>query len=108
MVPCVSHDRAEGGVVTATHATRAHGRGRRAPLRPHRGCGASRRAAAVVVGLLAWCLPAASRSAVPDVAAVEFFEKEVRPLLVTHCYECHANGKSDGGLSLDTLSLIHI
>ena len=35
---------------------------------------------------------------------LEFFEKEVRPLLVKHCYQCHSS-KSDelkGGLALDT------
>ena len=35
---------------------------------------------------------------------LEFFEKEVRPLLVKHCYECHSS-KSDelkGGLALDS------
>ena len=26
----------------------------------------------------------------PDQAGSEFFEKEIRPLLVKHCYECHA------------------
>jgi cytochrome c553 len=41
-------------------------------------------------------------AAEPDAAALEFFEKQVRPLLVTHCYECHADGESSGGLALDT------
>ncbi|NBU41157.1 MAG: DUF1553 domain-containing protein [Planctomycetia bacterium] len=45
-----------------------------------------------------------SRSADPDPAALEFFEKRVRPLLVTHCYECHAEGETSGGLALDTRS----
>ncbi len=31
-----------------------------------------------------------------------FFEKEVRPLLVKHCYKCHNGLKSNGGLALDT------
>lgn len=35
-------------------------------------------------------------------AALEFFEKDVRPLLVKHCYECHSAGDVDGGLNLDT------
>ncbi|NBP52358.1 MAG: hypothetical protein EBU70_14475, partial [Actinobacteria bacterium] len=38
-------------------------------------------------------VPVTSRSADPDPAALEFFEKRVRPLLVTHCYECHADGE---------------
>ena len=35
-------------------------------------------------------------------AAIEFFEKEVRPVLTNRCLECHGNGKDDpkGGLSL--------
>ncbi|MDA1053052.1 MAG: PSD1 and planctomycete cytochrome C domain-containing protein [Planctomycetota bacterium] len=39
-----------------------------------------------------------------DAAAIEFFEKEVRPLLASRCYECHsANAeKLEGGLRLDS------
>tara|TARA_R110002072_G_scaffold303141_1_gene495707 strand:- start:20565 stop:23378 length:2814 start_codon:yes stop_codon:yes gene_type:complete len=33
---------------------------------------------------------------------VEFFEKDVRPLLVKYCYECHSEGDVDGGLNLDS------
>lgn len=33
---------------------------------------------------------------------LEFFEKQVRPLLVEHCYECHAAGEKNGGLLLDS------
>ena len=32
---------------------------------------------------------------------IEFFEKQVRPILVEHCYECHAE-RADGGLRLDS------
>ncbi|MFT5406114.1 MAG: hypothetical protein ACI9DF_004972, partial [Verrucomicrobiales bacterium] len=37
---------------------------------------------------------------------VAFFEKHVRPLLATHCYECHSveSGKAKGGLLLDSRS----
>ena len=45
-----------------------------------------------------------SRTAVAaDDAGLEFFEKRVRPLLITHCYECHsADAKNLGGeLRLD-------
>src|SRR5580693_5844639 len=35
-------------------------------------------------------------------AAVEFFEKKVRPVLVDNCYTCHsANTNSKGGLRVD-------
>lgn len=32
----------------------------------------------------------------------EFFEKEVRPVLVQRCYECHAGDEVNGGLLLDS------
>ena len=32
-----------------------------------------------------------------DPAAVEFFEKKVRPVLVARCYECHSTGKKRRG-----------
>ena len=35
---------------------------------------------------------------------VAFFENEVRPLLVEHCYECHAHeSEINGGLALDSM-----
>lgn len=37
-----------------------------------------------------------------DLRADDLFEKEVRPLLVAHCYECHSGTKASGGLSLET------
>jgi mono/diheme cytochrome c family protein len=45
-----------------------------------------------------------SRPAIADDANVEFFEKKIRPLLVSHCFECHsANAKKLGGkLLLDS------
>lgn len=37
-------------------------------------------------------------------AGIAFFEKKVRPVLVKHCYECHAarQGTSEGDLQLDS------
>ena len=32
---------------------------------------------------------------------IDFFEKNVRPLLVKHCYECHSGKEQNGGLRLD-------
>ena len=43
-----------------------------------------------------------AEDAAPDGAALEFFEKSVRPILVEHCYECHATGEVSGGLRLDS------
>src|SRR5947207_1684050 len=37
-------------------------------------------------------------------AAIEFFEKKVRPFLLQHCYSCHSSqaNKQRGGLLLDS------
>ena len=53
--------------------------------------------------LCAWFAPAADPvpAATPK-ASIDFFEKSVRPLLVTHCFECHGQGKQKGGLRLDS------
>jgi cytochrome c553 len=39
-----------------------------------------------------------------DRKAVQFFEKQIRPVLVANCYECHSakGGKTKGGLALDS------
>jgi hypothetical protein len=42
----------------------------------------------------------AARGAPADPTAVEFFEKEVRPLLVEKCQKCHGGEKVRGGLIL--------
>jgi hypothetical protein len=39
-------------------------------------------------------------------AATQFFEKEVRPVLVNRCYECHADKKQKGSLRLDNIAFI--
>ncbi|QDT13850.1 PSD1 and planctomycete cytochrome C domain-containing protein [Stieleria marina] len=38
----------------------------------------------------------------PSQEDLAFFEKDVRPLLVKHCYECHSGNETDGGLALDS------
>ncbi len=38
----------------------------------------------------------------PDPAQVEFFEKNVRPILAGRCFECHGPDKQRGGLRLDS------
>jgi Protein of unknown function (DUF1553)/Protein of unknown function (DUF1549)/Planctomycete cytochrome C len=37
-----------------------------------------------------------------DPAALEFFEKDVRPLLASRCQKCHGSEKQKGGLRLDS------
>jgi hypothetical protein len=43
-----------------------------------------------------------------DVAAVEFFQKKVKPLLQARCFECHAKDSKrlEGGLRLDARPLV--
>lgn len=41
-----------------------------------------------------------------EAAQQTFFEKHVRPLLATHCYECHAQKKQSGNLRLDHHSFL--
>src|SRR5262245_19832578 len=46
-----------------------------------------------------------------DPAAVEFFEKKIRPVLTQHCYACHSmeaekNKKLKGGLYLDSAAAL--
>ena len=45
---------------------------------------------------------AAAAESTPD--DLEFFERDVRPLLVEHCSECHSGpaAEAEGGLSFDT------
>jgi hypothetical protein len=55
----------------------------------------------LMVSAMVMCLAASVlRAAEP---AVDFFEKKVRPVLVTHCYQCHSDkGKAPkGGLRVD-------
>lgn len=56
----------------------------------------------LAAGLLASCAAAAAADHTP--ADLEFFEAKVRPLLVTHCAECHSasQGDPEGGLSFDS------
>jgi hypothetical protein len=44
----------------------------------------------------------AEEASVLSAADAEFFEKQVRPLLVQHCFECHSAEKASGGLDLET------
>lgn len=59
-----------------------------------------------VIGLcsLALSAPFLVQGAAPTAADLDFFEKEVRPILINRCYECHSTetGKSKGGLMMDT------
>ena len=44
----------------------------------------------IAAGVLVLCLAGSGLASEKFPAeALEFFEKEVRPLLATHCYDCH-------------------
>jgi hypothetical protein len=50
--------------------------------------------------LLSLVLAGPARAQAPSLAAAEFFEKEVRPLLVERCLKCHGDQKPKGSLQL--------
>lgn len=59
---------------------------------------------ALIVWLLTSSLCLAADESASTAEQLEFFEKKIRPVLVKHCYECHAQDaeKVKGGLWLDT------
>lgn len=61
--------------------------------------------AGLVIAMLSTLLvsPRLAIAAPPD--SVDFFEQRIRPVLVEHCYACHADDTDqEGGLSLETKS----
>ena len=50
--------------------------------------------------------PVAGAPAPPDPAGAEFFEKEIRPLLVSRCQTCHGATQTRGGLRLTRRDLV--
>jgi cytochrome c553 len=44
----------------------------------------------------------AAAAAEPSAEDIEFFEKQVRPVLVESCQKCHGDRKQEGGLRLDS------
>ncbi len=59
---------------------------------------------AFLVCLAAWSVPRSAAQAAPatNPQAVEFFEKHVRPVLVSKCQSCHGPKRQQGGLRLDS------
>jgi hypothetical protein len=62
------------------------------------------RSCSALLPVLAWAM--AVNSALADDAGSEFFEKQVRPILVARCFECHSGTakRLEGGLRLDSLA----
>ena len=60
----------------------------------------------LVLCLLASTSAMAGDATPADPAAIEFFERSIRPLLAQHCAECHDRGKAEGGLSLNSREAI--
>ena len=58
--------------------------------------------------LLALSAATAPALAVDDAqrVAMTFFEKDVRPILVKRCFECHSNTKQKGGLRVDHIGYL--
>lgn len=48
--------------------------------------------------------PAPQRKA--DDAAIEFYEKRVRPILAANCYECHGDDEQEAGLSTTSVAAL--
>jgi cytochrome c553 len=55
---------------------------------------------------LALSATAAETASAPTAAQLEFFEKEVRPVLADNCYKCHGEKKQKSGLRLDSREFI--
>ena len=64
----------------------------------------SLRQTALACSLLASSFAVAADEATPSKEGLEFFEKNIRPILIDRCYECHSAEKnsSKGGLILDS------
>ena len=55
---------------------------------------------------LALSATAAEMAAPTTAAQIEFFEKEVRPVLADHCFKCHGKDKQKSGLRLDSREFV--
>jgi mono/diheme cytochrome c family protein len=55
----------------------------------------------LLAGRSSWLDSSAHASQTADAAKSEFFESRIRPVLATHCYDCHTDA-AKGGLRLDS------
>ena len=56
----------------------------------------------MLLAKIVWCSTLWSA----EIPGVDFFENEIRPLLVKHCFKCHGADESKGGLRLDSPTLV--
>jgi cytochrome c553 len=66
---------------------------------------ASRPLIAALASVMLWSLAStgwAQTDAAPSAADVEFFEKQVRPILAARCHECHGEKQQKASLRLDS------
>src|SRR5689334_11899348 len=66
---------------------------------------ASRPLVAALASVMLWPLAAtvwAQADAAPSAADVEYFEKQVRPILAARCHECHGEKQQKASLRLDS------
>ena len=57
--------------------------------------------ATILTAALILCVSSGNRLAAAD---AEFFEKKIRPVLITHCFECHSGETQESGLRVDSLN----
>src|SRR5438067_61152 len=60
----------------------------------------------VAVLMPLWMAAGTSAASPPSPAALEHFEKKVRPLLASKCWQCHGPEKQKGGLRLDSAAAL--
>ena len=62
---------------------------------------------AATVALVTCCIsPVSADDNVAQTEKLHFFEQQIRPLLIEHCYECHSGEEGKGGLRLDSREAI--
>lgn len=52
------------------------------------------------------CLAMTAKGAEPSSDSIQYFEKEVRPLLISQCQKCHGEKKQESSLRVDSLAAL--
>ncbi len=56
-------------------------------------------ASPLLIALIALLLPSGARA--EDIPAAAHFRKDIKPLLVEYCYDCHGDGETNGNVAFD-------